>query len=321
MCHPAHPGLAQDEEDFTGAIDDAGRLSNEDSEFSMLEDKEPEPPGSDTDELRHWKRCKMPCLNCKESIVQWRCKIAYWKLELLRVIGARSSECWVSPLAIEDGVKSELFQFIPKEDHPLMAHCIFGDKCVHSEMVSDVKSTGGAIFGLPAEFFLHSFNHFEEPHCWELLLSPNQKYTKFAPCLFPNMSNSECLGTAPQSQPEVYKTSLLVQTKAQGKTVESMEYYCWNGGRCSHCETSTSANTDPTEAAVKEVDDWELVYQNAFEGLSTGNGHVPPPPPPPPSPPFDPGAVPEIELEEAPSARGKARPKPKHKAKAMTTPD
>ncbi|KAI6003352.1 hypothetical protein EDC04DRAFT_2908324 [Pisolithus marmoratus] len=338
MHHPAHPGLAQEEEDFTGAIDDAGRLSDEDSEFSMLEDEEPEPSGGDADELRRMHAMVAP--HAANATPEETCQA----LEEVQNALLELSECWVSPLMIEDGVKSELFQFIPKEDHPLMAHHIFSDKfchgiqCVHSEMVSNVKSTGGAIFGLLAEFFLRSFDCFKEPRCQKLLLSPNQKYTKFVPCLFPN----ETLAYIPRS----FQTNLY------------------------------------TETAVEDVDDWELAYQNAFEGglvatssstpsavqylsfnstapscppspithaashpaipmanmhvagvagprsistamqdLALENGCAPPPPPPLPSPPFNPGAVPEVESEEAPGARGKARPKPQHKAKAMTTPD
>jgi hypothetical protein len=32
------------------------------------------------------------------------------------------SECWLSPQSIEDGVKAELFKFIPEVDHELMCH-------------------------------------------------------------------------------------------------------------------------------------------------------------------------------------------------------
>jgi len=38
-----------------------------------------------------------------------------------------SAECWLSPLAIKDGVKTELFKFISKQDHALMAHKDVGD--------------------------------------------------------------------------------------------------------------------------------------------------------------------------------------------------
>jgi len=38
-----------------------------------------------------------------------------------------SAERWLSPLAVEDGVKTELFKFISKEDHSLMLHKDFGD--------------------------------------------------------------------------------------------------------------------------------------------------------------------------------------------------
>ncbi|KAI6011649.1 hypothetical protein EDC04DRAFT_2905356 [Pisolithus marmoratus] len=502
MCHPAHPGLTQEEEDFTGAIDDAGRLSDEDLEFLMLEDEEPEANATPEEthqaleevqnaplELRG-KYCAMEMQNSlleaqtakghwgwklntltnkelsvamkEETIHTYRRK--YSAMHCLWVNSAifplcddpqtdlYSSEHWVSPLTIEDGVKSELFQFIPKEDHPLMAHRIFSDKfchgiqCVHSEMVSDVKSTGSAIFGLLAEFFLRSFNRFKEPHCRKLLLSPNQKYTKLAPCLFPNVSDFEHFSflktsllvqvlrvtffgksslagcNAPGLKPKAKLWSLWSTTagmvggaaivvifvlsgdtalntkgdKTQIPYLEWHNYFCsrllnhdaWAQSVITYCnnallpETSTLANTDPTETAVEDVDDWELAYQNAFEGglvatssstpsavqylsfnstapscppspimhaashpaipmanmhiagvagprsilaamqdLVLENGCAPPPPPPPPSPPFDPGAVPELESEEAPSARGKARPKPKCKAKAVTTPD
>lgn len=36
------------------------------------------------------------------------------------------AECWLSPLSIEDGMKTELFQFIPADLHPLMVHKNFG---------------------------------------------------------------------------------------------------------------------------------------------------------------------------------------------------
>ncbi|KAG8216754.1 hypothetical protein J3R82DRAFT_6985 [Butyriboletus roseoflavus] len=108
-----------------------------------------------------------------------------------------SAECWVSPLVIEDGVKTELFKFIPRADHPLMAHRDFGVSFAHdvssvrSKMVSDIKFMAGAIFGLPGEFFLCGFNCFDEPYCHALVLSPNKKHTKFAPCLFPKPDNTE----------------------------------------------------------------------------------------------------------------------------------
>ena len=38
-----------------------------------------------------------------------------------------SAERWLSPLAIEDGVKMELFEFLRKQDHGLMTHEGFGD--------------------------------------------------------------------------------------------------------------------------------------------------------------------------------------------------
>ncbi|KAI5983587.1 hypothetical protein EDD15DRAFT_2361155 [Pisolithus albus] len=120
-----------------------------------------------------------------------------------------AAERWVSPLAIEDGVKTELFKYIPKEDQSLMAHKDFGEAFSHgvqslrSEMVSDIKSMAGAVFGLPADFFLRSCNRFEELRCRQLLLSPTGKYTKFAPCLFPDPDNLKSI--------DFLKTALLVR--------------------------------------------------------------------------------------------------------------
>ncbi|KAF9232811.1 hypothetical protein BU15DRAFT_67128 [Melanogaster broomeanus] len=100
-------------------------------------------------------------------------------------------ERWLSPLSIEDGVKTELFNFVPEEQHTLMAHKEFGEsfatgvQCVRSEMANDIKSIGGAVFGLPAEFFIRGYQRFASPECRALLLSPREKYTKFAPVLFP----------------------------------------------------------------------------------------------------------------------------------------
>ncbi|KAF9245418.1 hypothetical protein BU15DRAFT_59014 [Melanogaster broomeanus] len=102
-----------------------------------------------------------------------------------------AAERWLSPLSIKDGVKTELFNFVPEEQHTLMAHKEFGKsfatgvQCVRSEMANDVKSIGGAVFGLPAEFFIRGYQRFTSPECHALLLSPREKYTKFAPVLFP----------------------------------------------------------------------------------------------------------------------------------------
>ena len=42
-------------------------------------------------------------------------------------IDLHSAERWLSPLSIEDGVKTELFEFLQKQDHSLMTHEGFGD--------------------------------------------------------------------------------------------------------------------------------------------------------------------------------------------------
>lgn len=41
-------------------------------------------------------------------------------------IDLSSKERWLSPLSIQDGIKAELFQFIPPADHNMMAHKNFG---------------------------------------------------------------------------------------------------------------------------------------------------------------------------------------------------
>jgi len=43
-------------------------------------------------------------------------------------IDLTSKERWLSELSIEDGVKAELFQFIPKEEHELMTFQSFGSQ-------------------------------------------------------------------------------------------------------------------------------------------------------------------------------------------------
>ncbi|KAG1899567.1 uncharacterized protein F5891DRAFT_1189726 [Suillus fuscotomentosus] len=74
-------------------------------------------------------------------------------------IDLSSKERWLSPLAIEDGVKAKLFLFIPETDHELMSHKNFGRSfakgvnSVRSEMVSDVKSCAGAIFTMSLDIF------------------------------------------------------------------------------------------------------------------------------------------------------------------------
>ncbi|KAG1902758.1 uncharacterized protein F5891DRAFT_1185883 [Suillus fuscotomentosus] len=41
-------------------------------------------------------------------------------------INLNSKECWISGVSMEDGVKAELFQFIPTEEHELMNYQSFG---------------------------------------------------------------------------------------------------------------------------------------------------------------------------------------------------
>ncbi|KAG1899029.1 uncharacterized protein F5891DRAFT_1190207 [Suillus fuscotomentosus] len=100
------------------------------------------------------------------------------------------SERWLSPQSIEDGVKAELFKFIPEIDHELMGYKNFaphfakGVSGIRSEMVSDVKSCAGAIFRLKSEFFVRGYPRDTQPECRTLLVNPHGEYTKFAPVLF-----------------------------------------------------------------------------------------------------------------------------------------
>ncbi|KAG1744081.1 uncharacterized protein EDB91DRAFT_1246962 [Suillus paluster] len=87
-------------------------------------------------------------------------------------INLNSKEHWISRVSMEDGVKVELFQFIPAKEHELMNYHSFssqfgrGVSNARSEMASDVKACA-------------------DPGCCALLLSPHGDYTKFAPVLFP----------------------------------------------------------------------------------------------------------------------------------------
>ena len=124
-------------------------------------------------------------------------------------IDLNSEERWLSACSIEDGVKTEFFAFIPRADRPLMAHKNFGSDVsitlpftlnwllivskfskgvgnVHSEMVSNIKATAGAIFGLPSEYFVCNFPWDSQAECRSLVVNPHGKHTKFAPVLFPN---------------------------------------------------------------------------------------------------------------------------------------
>ena len=124
-------------------------------------------------------------------------------------INLNSEECWLSACSIEDGVKTELFTFIPRADQPLMAHKNFGSNVsitlpftlnwllivskfskgvgnVCSEMVSNIKATAGAIFGLPSEYFMRDFPQDSQAECRSLVVNLHRKHMKFAPVLFPN---------------------------------------------------------------------------------------------------------------------------------------
>jgi hypothetical protein len=54
--------------------------------------------------------------------------VAIFPLRACPDIDLNSKERWRTGLSIEDGVKAELFQFIPKEEHELMAFQSFGSQ-------------------------------------------------------------------------------------------------------------------------------------------------------------------------------------------------
>ncbi|KAG1897468.1 uncharacterized protein F5891DRAFT_1191929 [Suillus fuscotomentosus] len=106
-------------------------------------------------------------------------------------IDLNSKERWITGVSMEDGVRAELFKFIPEEEHEMMSYKNFGSQFgrgvsnTRSEMASDIKSCAGAIFGLNANIFIRGYKRNEDPNCRPLLLSPHGEYTKFAPVLFP----------------------------------------------------------------------------------------------------------------------------------------
>ncbi|KAG1764200.1 hypothetical protein EDD22DRAFT_845979 [Suillus occidentalis] len=133
-------------------------------------------------------------LGRKYSITQ--CLWINIKIFLLRtcpVIDLNSKECWIGGVAIEDGVKAELFQFISAEKHELMNYNSFGSQFrrgvgnTRSEMASDIK----VMLSLK----------------WLQMSSPHGNYTKFAPVLFPT-SERPVLNEMLKSTKLVLKVSL-----------------------------------------------------------------------------------------------------------------
>ncbi|KAF8546502.1 hypothetical protein OG21DRAFT_1491147 [Imleria badia] len=103
-----------------------------------------------------------------------------------------SPERWLSPLAMEEGTKTDIFQFIPKKLHPLMAYNTFGNffshgaSSVRSESVSEVKTSASAIFKMNPDLFMQGYARNESQECRALIIGGDQKYTKFAPILYPD---------------------------------------------------------------------------------------------------------------------------------------
>ncbi|KAG1898709.1 uncharacterized protein F5891DRAFT_1190494 [Suillus fuscotomentosus] len=121
-------------------------------------------------------------------------------------------EHWLSPQSIEDGVKAELFKFIPEIDHELMGYKNFaphfakGVSGIRSEMVSDVKSCAGAIFGLKSEFFFAPvlFLHPERPNKDEFLKTAKLvRVLKVA--LFGKSSLSATYALAPKTKGKLWQ--------------------------------------------------------------------------------------------------------------------
>ncbi|KAG1859329.1 hypothetical protein DFJ58DRAFT_726356 [Suillus subalutaceus] len=130
-------------------------------------------------------------------------------------IDLNSKERWISGVSMEDGVKAELFQFIPAEERELMNYQSFGSQFgmgvsnARSEMASDVKAY---------------------PGCRALLLSPHGDYTKFAPVLFPTPEKpvpNEMLKSAKLVQ--VLKVSLFGKSSlaATGAASSRMKAKIW----------------------------------------------------------------------------------------------
>ncbi|KAG8221793.1 hypothetical protein J3R82DRAFT_2121 [Butyriboletus roseoflavus] len=130
------------------------------------------------------------------------------------------AECWLSPLSTEDTMKTELYQFVPSDLHPLMAHKTFRNLTIHSESVSDVKGSARSIFGLNAKFFIRGYSWFDKPRCQELLLDANAKYTKFTPVLFPdpnNLCKDLFLKTASLAVQKILKVMLFGKSSLSGQ--------------------------------------------------------------------------------------------------------
>ncbi|KAG1800163.1 hypothetical protein EV424DRAFT_1545766 [Suillus variegatus] len=106
---------------------------------------------------------------------------------------------------MEDGVKAELFQFIPPEEHELMNYQSFGSQFgrgisnAHSEMASDVKVCAGAIFSLSVNIFIWGYKRHKDPGCRALLLSPHGDYMKFVPVFFPTSKKLVPTGASVES--------------------------------------------------------------------------------------------------------------------------
>ncbi|KAF8834125.1 hypothetical protein BDN67DRAFT_985543 [Paxillus ammoniavirescens] len=115
--------------------------------------------------------------------------------EEIHTLGRKYSAVYLSAgylHSMEDGVKTEIYSHLPKNMHKLMAYKDFGAHFgtgvtnIRSEMASDVKSCTAAIFGLNPTFFSRGYQQFVDLTCHALLVGPNDKYTKYAPILFPH---------------------------------------------------------------------------------------------------------------------------------------
>ncbi|KAG1825050.1 hypothetical protein DFJ58DRAFT_849656 [Suillus subalutaceus] len=108
-------------------------------------------------------------------------------------IDLNSKERWLTGVSMEDGVRAELFKFIPEEERELMSYQNFGSQGRQQLLILKwhltVKSCASAIFGLNASIFIRGYKRNEDPNCRPLLLSPHGEYTKFAPVLFPRPDN------------------------------------------------------------------------------------------------------------------------------------
>ena len=103
-------------------------------------------------------------------------------------INLYSAECWLSPLAIKDGVK--IFKFISKQDHALMAHKDVGDA------VSPLKSCSCLLLNLNAFILVLA-----QKYGWRCFWAS----CEYLPAYLQSLWRTILLGSTAQPYGKVYK--------------------------------------------------------------------------------------------------------------------